>query len=306
MNKIVIRNPNRIIILHNKKDREKKMAETTVDNGVPPAEEEELADSFFDPDQVKLESLERENKEMKERITTLTIEVDGSEEDKKLFDSIAARAVELETEVARLQHDLITAIGEGEEATHEVAELKKAIAEKGEKLDSVEKEVDALKKEKAESEKKVRELERKVGLLEVKEIEEKSKKLRVEEEMREKIDEKDREIIVFKRRVDELVSELDKWKFEKKSVEETLILSEKKSKEMEFLILQLQREAEEAQKVITGLKEKTLDGFNGTDRDVQLSVGAQDTGFNWQLPAVAVAAAAASAGVVYACYARRR
>ncbi|TXG54564.1 hypothetical protein EZV62_019820 [Acer yangbiense] len=291
------------------------MAETTVDNGVPPAEEEEsAADSFFDLDQDskagdisrKLESLERENKEMKERITTLTIEVDGSEEDKKLFDSIAARAVELETEVARLQHDLITAMSEGEEATHEVAELKKAIAEKGEKLDSVEKEVDALKKEKAESEKKVRELERKVGLLEVKEIEEKSKKLRVEEEMREKIDEKDREIIVFKRRVDELVSELDKWKFEKKSVEETLILSEKKSKEMEFLILQLQREVEEAQKVITGLKEKTLDGFNGTDRDVQLSVGAQDMGFNWQLPAVAVAAAAASAGVVYACYARRR
>ncbi|KAK4848619.1 hypothetical protein QYF36_015211 [Acer negundo] len=158
------------------------MAETIVDNGDPPAEKEEsTADSFFDLHQDnkvgdisrKMESLDRKNKEMKERITTLTIEVEGSAEDKKLFDSITVRAVELETE--------------------------KATAEKGEKLDSVEKEIDALKKEKAESEKKVRELERNVGLLEVKEIEEKSKKFRVKEEMRENIDEKDMEIIVFKR-----------------------------------------------------------------------------------------------------------
>ncbi|KAL5793059.1 hypothetical protein ACOSP7_001653 [Xanthoceras sorbifolium] len=292
------------------------MAETTVVNGVPPAEDEEpAAESFYDLDQDskvgdasrKLESLERENKEMKERIRTLTIEVEGSEEDKGLFDSIAARAVELETEVSRLQHDLITAMSEGEEATHEVAELKKAIAEKGEKLDGVEREVDALKKEKAENEKKVRELERKAGLLEVREIEEKSKKLRVEEEMREKIDERDREIIGLKKKVDELESELDKLKFGKKSVEEALTQSDKKSKEMELLILQLQREVEEAQKVITGLKEKSLDGFTGTDRDVQLSVGARDMGFNWQLPAVAAAAsAAASAAAVYICYARRR
>ncbi|TXG54148.1 hypothetical protein EZV62_019404 [Acer yangbiense] len=153
---------------------------------------------------------------MKERITTLTIEVEGSEEDKKLFDSIAARAGGCSAPT-RLDH----------------------YYERRRGSDSREKEVDTLKKEKAESEKKVRELERKVGLLEVKEIMEKSKKLRVEEEMREKIDEKDREIIVFERRVDELVSEMDKWKFEKKSVEETLTLSENKSKEMEFLIIKM-------------------------------------------------------------------
>lgn len=274
-------------------------------NGVPVAEgEEPTGESFHDVDEEskpsdvsrKLETLERENKEMKERIRTLTIEVEGSEEDKRLFDSIAARAVELETEVARLQHDLITAMSEGEEATQELAELKKAMSDKVEKLDSLQREVEALKKEKAESEKKVRELERKVGLLEVKEIEEKSKKMRVEEEMREKIDDKDREIIGFKKKVDELESELEKWKLEMKSVEEALSRSHNKSKEMEFRILQSQKEVEDAQKVIAALKEKSLDGLS----DGQFNVAAEDMGaFNWQWPAAALAASAAVVCVFY-------
>ncbi|XP_031275676.1 peroxisomal and mitochondrial division factor 1-like [Pistacia vera] len=197
----------------------------------------------------------------------LTIEIEGSEEDKKVFESIAARAVELEIEVSRLQNDLITAMSEGDEASAEVAELKKSLGEKVVKLEGLEKEIDGLKSEKADSEKKVRELKRKVGTLEVRELEEKSKRVRVKEEMSEKIDDKEREISGFKKKVNVLESELDKWKVEKKSMEGSLKESESKSKEMEAKISELEKEVDEAKMVISGLKEKTLDGFNGNVRD---------------------------------------
>ncbi|KAJ0112616.1 hypothetical protein Patl1_00669 [Pistacia atlantica] len=57
----------------------------------------------------------------------LTIEIEGAEENPKVFESIAARAVELETEVLRLQHDLITVMSEGDEASAKVVELKKSL-----------------------------------------------------------------------------------------------------------------------------------------------------------------------------------
>ncbi|XP_031257317.1 peroxisomal and mitochondrial division factor 2 [Pistacia vera] len=106
----------------------------TILNGVASTEtENQTAESFYDLGQDnkiaeltrKTEALEEENREMKERIKKLTIEIEGSEEDKRVFESIAARAVELETEVSRLQHDLITAMSEGDEASAEVAELKR-------------------------------------------------------------------------------------------------------------------------------------------------------------------------------------
>ncbi|KAJ4729049.1 peroxisomal and mitochondrial division factor 2-like [Melia azedarach] len=287
------------------------MAESTVANGV----EDQTAENFFDPDQdnhvteltKEMESLELENQEMKERIKKLTIEMEGSEEDKRVFESIAARAVELETEVSRLQHDLVTAMSEGEEATAEVAELKKVLAENGVKLEGLEKEVDGLKKDKAESEKKVRELERKVGLLEVREMEERSKRLRVEEEMREKLDDKEKEISGFRKKVDDLEGELDKWKSEKNSVEQTLKESESKSDAMEEKILQLQKEIEEAEKVISELKDNTIDGLNGSARDLKLDgyEGEKTKDFNWQLPVVAVTAAAAIAAACI-CYVKHR
>ncbi|KAH9706249.1 peroxisomal and mitochondrial division factor 2 [Citrus sinensis] len=282
------------------------MAESTAVaiNGV----DDQTTEDFFDPDQdgsnnkvteltKKVESLELENKEMKGTIKKLTIEIEGSEEDKRILESVAARAEELEIEVSRLQHDLVTSMSEGDELGAEVAELKRVLGEKGVKLEELEREVDGLKKEKVESEKKVRELERNVGLLEVREMEEKSKRVRVEEEMREKLDEKDREISGFKKKVDDLESELGNCKSEKNSAEQTV-------KEMEERILLWQKEIEEAEKVIAGLKDKTLDGVNGTARAVKLNGDGEeeDSRLNWQLPLAAVTAAA----VVCVCYARCR
>lgn len=274
-------------------------------NGV----DDQTAEDFFDPDQdsnnnnkvteltKRVESLELEKKEMKDTIKKLSIEIEGSEEDKRILESIAARADELEIEVSRLQHDLVTSMSEGDELGAEVAELKRVLGEKGVKLEGLEREVDGLKKEKVESEKKVRELERNVGLLEVREMEEKSKRVRVEEEMREKLDEKDREISGFKKKVDDLESELDKCKSEKNSAEQTM-------KEMEERFLLWQKEIVETEKVIAGLKDKTLDGVNGTARDAKLGGDDEEEGnsLKWQLPLVAVSAAA----VVCVCYARWR
>ncbi|XP_031268107.1 peroxisomal and mitochondrial division factor 2-like [Pistacia vera] len=134
----------------------------------------------------------------------------------------------------------------GDEASAEVVELKKSLGEKGVKLEGIEKEIDRLKSEKVDSEKKVRELERKVGTLEGRELEEKSKSVRVEEEMREKIDDKEREISGFKKKVNVMESELDKWIVEKKSMEGSLKESESKSKEMEAKITELEKEIDEA------------------------------------------------------------
>lgn len=274
-------------------------------NGV----DDQTAQDFFDPDQdsnnnnkvteltKRVESLELEKKEMKDTIKKLSIEIEGSEEDKRILESIAARADELEIEVSRLQHDLVTSMSEGDELGAEVAELKRVLGEKEGKLEGLEREVDGLKKEKVESEKKVRELERNVGLLEVREMEEKSKRVRVEEEMREKLDEKDREVSGFKKKIDDLESELDKCRSEKNSAEQT-------TKEMEERILLWQKEIVETEKVIAGLKDKTLDGVNGTARDVKLGGDDEEEGnrLKWQLPLVAFSAAA----VVCVCYARWR
>ncbi|KAL6292819.1 hypothetical protein ACE6H2_000961 [Prunus campanulata] len=89
----------------------------------------------------------------------------------------------------RLQQDLISAMVEGEEVNNEVAKLKRVLGKKGAKIDSLEKELESMKKAKSESKKWVRELERKIGVLEMKEIEERSKRTRIKEEMRKRKEE---------------------------------------------------------------------------------------------------------------------
>ena len=63
--------------------------------------------------------------------------------------------------------------------------------EKESRVESLENELAGLKKVKAESDVRVRDLERKIGVLETKEIEERNKRIRFEEETRDKIDEKE-------------------------------------------------------------------------------------------------------------------
>jgi tropomyosin-2 len=320
------------------------MADEMVINGVASdGVDDQTGESFYDLDQrgdndarvldlsKKIESLElekqqlvRENAETKERIKKLTAEVEElknddawkkeklgemekeierSDEGKKALEAIAARAVELETEVSRLQHDLISAMSEVEEGNKEVIELKR--------------EVESLKNEKLESEKRVRELERKVGVLEVKEIEEKSKKVRIEEEMREKIDEKEREIGGFRKKVEDLESliankgvELEKWMREKLGLEALVRGSEEKAKSMESKVFGLQKEMEEAEKVISGLKEKAVDAINGSVNGIRArDIGGENKGLKLDWPVVAAGSSGAiafAAALGYVIYVRRR
>ncbi|KOM50334.1 hypothetical protein LR48_Vigan08g116100 [Vigna angularis] len=117
---------------------------------------------------------------------------------------IAARAADLETDVARLQHDLISEMTASEEARMDASELRKDLGEKESLVESLEKELTALKKVKAEGAVRVRDLERKIGVLETKEIEERIKRIRFEEEMRDRVDEKEKEINGFKQKLVEL------------------------------------------------------------------------------------------------------
>ena len=294
----------------------------------------------------KIESLEREkvqlvheNAESKERIKKLTAEIEElrndeawrkeklgemekeierSGESQKALNAVAARAAELETEVSRLQHDLISTMSDSEEANREVVELKRVLGEKGVRVESLEREVESLKNEKAESDKRVRELERKVGILEVKEIEDKSKKVRIEEEMRDRIDEKEKEIGGFRKKIRDLESvianngvELEKWLKEKLGLEASLRESNEKAKATESVMLGLKLELEEAEKVISGLKEKAVDAINGSVNGIRKSVvgGENDKGLKLDWPVVAVGstgALAIAAAVVYVIYARQR
>lgn len=263
---------------------------------------------------LEIDGLRSNEAEMKEKIRTLRGEVEQSLEAQKAVEVIASRAAELETEVARLQHDMISEMSAAEEARTDAAELRRVLKEKESRLENLEREVEGLKQGKVDSDMKVRDLERKVGVLEKREIEEKSKKIRVEEEMRDKIDEKEKQIRGFTQKIEELEmivvekgSELETWVKEKLNLEEALRESEEKARNMESNIAQLRENAEEAEKVIRTLKEKAVEvvntAVNGVDDEVK---GLK--GLNLQWPAVAgtVGAIAAAAAVIYVCYGRRR
>ncbi|KAL2322552.1 hypothetical protein Fmac_026931 [Flemingia macrophylla] len=112
-----------------------------------------------------LEVLERENAWRKEEIEELQREI-----------------VSLRCEAAELKSEVSAAEGAGTEA----AILREVWEDRESTIAFLEREVQALKQTNAESEMRVRGLERKVGVLEVRESHERSKRVRVEEEVRDK------------------------------------------------------------------------------------------------------------------------
>lgn len=300
----------------------------SIANGVAAENDDQPDESFYDADEreneamlkKKIDNLEKEksslaneNGEIKDQMRQLTAEIDSlksgesalkqrlealgkemeqSEESKRALESIANRAVQLETEVSRLQHDLITSMSDSEEANAAIYELKRALGEKDVKLDE-------LKNEIVETEQIVRELERKIGVLEVKESEERSKWVRIEEEMKEKLSENEREIFQYRNRFLELESEVAK----KEGLENRMKASQEKLRDMEAKTAELLKEAEKAEKVVGGFKERTVEAINGiqVESTDQVSKGLK---MQWPLLAVgSTGAIAAAAAVVYVCYA---
>lgn len=262
----------------------------------------------------EIERLKSEEASMGEKLERMETEIELAEEGKRAMESIVKRAVELETEVSRLQHDLISTMSEGEEANKEIAELKTVVDEKGQRVEVLEIELENLKTGRAESEMKVRDLERKIGVLEVREIEGKSEKLRVERELKEKIGEKEKEITELKDKVESLevvvrreALELEKLKKEKSGLDESLWESEKKAKVMESKLLDLQGQLVRAEKVISELKVHAMDTINGTVDGLRGIADEGGKGLKMQWPLVTVGstgAVAVVAALAYICYAR--
>eukprot|EP00268_Persea_americana_P061724 TRINITY_DN782_c0_g1_i1.p1 TRINITY_DN782_c0_g1~~TRINITY_DN782_c0_g1_i1.p1 ORF type:complete len:313 (+),score=100.34 TRINITY_DN782_c0_g1_i1:325-1263(+) len=125
---------------------------------------------------LEIDGFKKSKEEMAERLEKMQAEIDGSEDDKKALKVIAARASELETEVFRLQHDLQSSMSECEDnradlekLTGESEALKQRNREKDSKIDDLEKEKDfailQMKKSEAETGKRVRLLQEEVKAL---------------------------------------------------------------------------------------------------------------------------------------------
>ncbi|KAE9606328.1 hypothetical protein Lal_00013560 [Lupinus albus] len=261
----------------------------------------------------EIEGLRSNGVELRDVIEELKKEVEQSKDADKAVEAIAARAAELETELVRLQHDSISETSAAEDARAEAAETRKVLKEKESRVENLERELEELKKLKAENEVKVRDLEKRIGVLETKEIEERNKRIRIEEEKRETIDEKEREILSLRKKIDELEegdaagkrSELEEWNKEKLNFQEALRESEEKVSILESKVAQLREEAGEAQKVIGSIKEKAVEIVNGSVNGTQGEE--KESNLQWQVVAAgSTGAVIVGAAVIYACYAKRK
>lgn len=135
----------------------------------------------------EIEKLRSGEGEVRAKLEKMEREVDLAEDGKRAMESIVKRAADLEIEVSRLQHDL----NDADDASKEVAKLRSAAEEKDRIIEGLEREVEGFKIGRAESDTKVRELERKIGALEV----------RAEMELRDKVEETEREISGLKEKI---------------------------------------------------------------------------------------------------------
>lgn len=303
-------------------DRENdiKIAELTRKVGVL---EQEKADLIREYDGVKqrVEKLTAESEEMKsdkdemeKKLEEMMREIERSESDKKALDVIGARAVELETEVSRLQHDLISASSEADEANAEVMQLKRILEEKELRVENLEKEKGLIEKEKGENESRLRDLEEKIRVMEVKESKTNEEKIKIEQETKEKIDEKEREISNLKSDIEELKASIEHLKMQQKQDEEmrsnelkeALRKCNEKAQYTESALDQALEEARELKVASKTLQDTQYEGVNGIASDSDTGdVEERPLGFKWQV-AIFTGAITAAAAVCYLRYRRQR
>ncbi|KAE9456720.1 hypothetical protein C3L33_11376, partial [Rhododendron williamsianum] len=293
------------------------MADETAINGAALREDDGSVEVFVDFDETnakaapsgstmaqKIEALEQEKRQLvhendivRERIDKLKEEIKGLESDKaelkreveqsgadkRALESISARAYTLETEVSRLQHDLITSVNEGEEAGREIVELRR--------------EVEGLKERASRAE--VFEKERDLLLERVDEREDEVRKIRKVVE--------DREALVAKKEL-----EVERVKKERDELEGLLEEAERKGREMEEKVAELRKELEAREKIICGLKERAVDLVNGSKAvvvDGEFRGDGEDKGLvglkvQWPVVAAAAATGAAIGAGAVLCYVR--
>lgn len=194
---------------------------------------------------------------------------------------VSSKVDDLENEVTRLQGDLISSKTRLQEATAELDVSKNALEALRRSDFKISRKLGIVKKEKAflldkiskdnegvgESNCRIRDLEKKIEALESRDSVYKSEKVRVVEEMRLMIEERDGEICDLENVVEELRDmmershkERDELEIGKNELEVLLKKSERRKKEMESRMGLLHVELEGSEKMISGLKDKALDG----------------------------------------------
>ncbi|XP_074370555.1 peroxisomal and mitochondrial division factor 2-like [Apium graveolens] len=330
------------------------MSDSTIVNGVVSEDKNvEIEDNSGDGNDSKVAALMQkiaaleqekselvhENEVVKERVNKLKEEIEESDveneklkSETKVLDSIAGRAAQLETEVSRLQHDLISSVHENQEINEELSvtkreieELRKSEVSKTVTLEAIERERNLLLEKISndsegvkESNSRIRDLEKKIEALEMRDSGYKSEKVKAEEEMKEKIEERDLKIRTLQSSVDDLEAVLERSNKEreeleivKNELEALLKKSERKVKEMEGKMGLLHKELEGSEKMISGLKEKAADGMNGDNVVIDRGIVGDDKkgllGFNLEWPLMAASAGAiVLCSVVYLYHVRQR
>ncbi|KAI4385075.1 hypothetical protein MLD38_003139 [Melastoma candidum] len=253
----------------------------------------------------EIKRLKGEGDTMRAKIEEMRMEIELVEEGRRAMDSIMKRAVDLETEVSRLQHDLVSAMHEVEVVNKDAVKLRRTLAEKEKKVGGLEVEVETLKKGKSESESKARELERKVGDLAARESEWEREKVRSETELRGRLEDKEGLVSLYKKKVETLEAELGKSKAEleqvrkdKSIVGDSLKESEEMVKKLEKEMMGLQSDLSVAESAVMGMKEKARDAVGG-----KCLVGMKES---WHLVAVGSAGAVAVAALMAHVYFSKR
>ncbi|KAK1388768.1 hypothetical protein POM88_016946 [Heracleum sosnowskyi] len=236
--------------------------------------------------------LTQQNHEMNRNLENLTGQIEASRmlkqslhEDIESIHFVSSRVDDLENEVSRLQGDLILSKTRLQEANADLDVSKNALEELRRSDFKMSRKLGIVKKEKMfllekirndsegvrESNCRIRELEKKIKALESRDSVYKSVKVRVVDEMRLVIEERDGEICDLENAVEELrdmmersYKERDELAIGKSELEVLLKKSERRKKEMESRMGLLHVELEGSDKMIGRLKkDKALDGIGG-------------------------------------------
>ncbi|XP_043701876.1 peroxisomal and mitochondrial division factor 1-like [Telopea speciosissima] len=246
-------------------------------------------------------------KELKEVIeglrtdgATMKKEIEQSSEDKKAVQVISARALELETEVSRLQHDLVSSMTESDEAKEELRKLKDALQELTRSNLNKQAKIEDLEKEKASLQERI---EREVA--EMKKSKSESEKLKKEWDEMEKLKSSLEEALKQSQ------EKLKETEAKANRLQNELVESEKsvsKLKETEAKANRLQNELEESEKSVRKLKELNSN-CTATARELDAAdaeKGSNGLKLQWQTAVASTGTVAAAAAILYLNYARRR
>ncbi|XP_047941694.1 peroxisomal and mitochondrial division factor 2-like [Salvia hispanica] len=231
----------------------------------------------------KIDELKASIEELSGEIAEGKKELEELRSENRALGAVAARAADLEGEVSRLQHDLVSAMSDLQESNAEISNLKRDLEGVMEREKAKDVELDAVGKE------------RDLLLAKVRKLEEEEVSFRGESEGKEK------EIRVLKKDLEELEVVLES----NKVLEKLRAGLEKTVEQLSGKISALETSLDDKQKVITGFeaKERAVaeSFFNG---DALLHAETRD-GFkekNWLVVGGLAVAAAAVVGV--ACYTR--